>query len=471
MRKTKLATAVSLAIAGSAGMLNTAQAVNVNPDGLGEVLLYPYYSVRNDQDTLVTVTNTTPDVKAVKVRFLDGQNTKEVLDFNLYLSPHDVWTGVVTATENGARLTTPDSSCTVPTIPEEGVEFRNFEFDEPAEGVDTSLDRTREGHLEIIEMGVVTDSADFAPATAATHNADGVPNDCSVLIQAWTSGVWTSNRNANIELNPGGLFGHGLVMNVSQGAAYAYQATALDNFFPFFGLGDTFNFPSHEEPGSLLPGLESAALNSDVFVSQQGATNVPAVVSSTWDREIDSTSSVLMHNAVMNYFVTNESIGAGTDWVITFPTKRFHIQAEIPTQPFTETFTADGACESVGLAIWNREERAQTGGLDFSPQPPGGNALCWETNVITFNNSSVLGSALELNVDTSSVGPDGWMRLTFTDEDHVLESEEGNVFSGLPVIGFATQEYVNGVDQEGVLINYGGMFNHAFSRQVSGGPL
>ncbi|WP_280513605.1 hypothetical protein [Nitrosococcus oceani] len=40
MRKTKLATAVSLAIAGSAGMLNTAQAVNVNPDGLGEVLLF-----------------------------------------------------------------------------------------------------------------------------------------------------------------------------------------------------------------------------------------------------------------------------------------------------------------------------------------------------------------------------------------------------------------------------------------------
>ncbi|EDZ67101.1 hypothetical protein NOC27_428, partial [Nitrosococcus oceani AFC27] len=456
-------------IAGSAGMLNTAQAVNVNPDGLGEVLLYPYYSVRNNQDTLVTVTNTTADVKAVKVRFLDGQNTKEVLDFNLYLSPFDVWTGVVTATENGARLTTPDNSCTVPAIPEDGVEFRNFEFDEPAEGVDTSLDRTREGHLEIIEMGVVTDSPSFAPAMAATHNGDGVPNDCSVLEQAWSGGgVWRGDGNVNIELNPGGLFGHGLVMNVSQGAAYAYQATALDNFFFF---DPDFGFPFHTDPGTLLPGLQTADTVSTVFVSQQGATNVPTVVNSTWVNGLDATSSVLMHNAVMNYFVTNESIGAGTDWVITFPTKRFHIQTAIPTPPFTETFTADGACEPVGLAIWNREERAQTGGLDFSPQPPGGNALCWETNVITFNNSSVLGSALELNVDTSSVGPDGWMRLSFVnsiDDDHQLASLEGNTFFGLPAIGFATQEYVNGVDQAGVLINYGGMFDHAFSRQISG---
>lgn len=466
MKKTKLATAVSLALAGSAGALNTAQAVNINPDGLGEVLLYPYYTVRDNHDTLIMVTNTTPDVKAVKVRFLDGQNTKEVLDFNLYLSPFDVWTGAVVATEQGARLTTADTSCTVPTIPEEGVEFRNFEFGEPdePEGTDTSLDRTREGHLEIIEMGVVTDtnptdSGAFNPATAATHVNDE-PANCAALEQAWASGVWATNANANIELNPGGLFGHGMIINVSRGTANSYQATAVDNFF--------FFEPFHTNPGSLLPGVESADINSDVFVSQQGATNVPTVVSSTWNRGLDSTSSVLMHNAIMNHFVTHGSIGAATDWVITFPTKRFHIAGDVATPPFTETFTPAGACEPVGLEIWNREERAQTGGLDFSPQPPGGNALCWETNVITFNNGSVLGSELELNVDTSSVGEDGWMRLAFTDEDHRLVSNEGNQFFGLPVIGFAVQQYVNGVDQEGVLINYGGMFEHAFSRQISG---
>ncbi|QBQ53531.1 hypothetical protein [Nitrosococcus wardiae] len=464
MKKTKLATAVSLALAGSAGALNTAQAVNINPDGLGEVLLYPYYTVRDDHDTLITVTNTTPDVKAVKVRFLDGQNTKEVLDFNLYLSPFDVWTGALVATEEGTRLTTPDTSCTVPTIPEAGVEFRNFEFgDDEPEGVDTSLNRTREGHLEIIEMGVVVDEgpdADFTPATAATH-VNGQPADCAALEQSWANGVWSTSPNANVELNPGGLFGHGLVINVSRGTAHGYKATAVDNFF--------FFEPFHTNPGSLLPGVESADISSDVFVSQQGATNVPTVVQSTWNRGLDSTSSVLMHDSVMNHFVTDESIGAATDWVITFPTKRFHIAGDVATPPFTETFTVNGACEPVGLAIWDREEQTTGGGIDFSPQPAGGvNALCWETNVITFNNGSVLGSELELNVDTSSVGEDGWMRLTFNDEDHRLLSNEGNEFFGLPVIGFAVQEYVNGVDQEGVLINYGGMFDHSFSRQISG---
>ena len=33
---------------------------------------------------------TTSLTKAVKVRFLDGKNGREVLDFNLFLSPADV---------------------------------------------------------------------------------------------------------------------------------------------------------------------------------------------------------------------------------------------------------------------------------------------------------------------------------------------------------------------------------------------
>ncbi|ADE16669.1 hypothetical protein Nhal_3646 [Nitrosococcus halophilus Nc 4] len=468
MKKTKLATAVSLALAGSAGVLNTAHAVNVNPDGLGEVLLYPYYTVRNGQNTLISLVNTRDEVKAVKVRFLEGKNTREVLDFNLYLSPFDVWTGAVVRTDAGARLITNDNSCTVPTISEDGEDFRNFTYvGNQADGEDTSLNRTREGHLEIIEMGVVTDTnpgdpTAFNPATAATHVSD-VPADCSVLEQAWSGGVWATNPSTNIVSSPGGLFGHGLIINVAQGAAYSYQATALDNFFIV---------PFHTDPGTLIPSLEDADTLSDVFISQQGT---PAVVNSLWSRGLDSASSVLMHNSVMNHFVTDPDINAATDWVITFPTKRFHISvkdldtgsAPAPTPPFTENFMEGGACEPVGLAIWNREERPQTGGLDFSPQPPGGNALCWETNVISFNDKDVLGSELGLNVDTSSVGNDGWMRLTFTDPDHQLVSEEGNVFIGLPVIGFAVQEYVNGVSNE-VLTNYGGLFEHAFSRQISG---
>ena len=85
MKKKILSAAVLAALGAS-----TAQAVNLSQDGTGEVLLFPYYTVQNGEETLVSIVNTTDYTKAVKVRFREAYNSREVLDFNLYLSPHDV---------------------------------------------------------------------------------------------------------------------------------------------------------------------------------------------------------------------------------------------------------------------------------------------------------------------------------------------------------------------------------------------
>ena len=120
--KRKSVSVAVLAGLGAVGAASTAEAVHVNPDGMGQVLLYPYYTVRNPKgvaankfDTYVAVTNTTSQVKAVKVRFLEGRRSAEVLDFNLFLSPFDMWTGAVVRTNEGAMLISNDNSCTLPT--------------------------------------------------------------------------------------------------------------------------------------------------------------------------------------------------------------------------------------------------------------------------------------------------------------------------------------------------------------------
>src|SRR5690349_512563 len=87
----------ALAAVSAPGATTAAEAVNVNPDGLGQVLIYPYYTTRadaagNSYNSLLSVVNSTASGKAVKVRFLEGKNSREVLDFNLFLSPYDVWT-------------------------------------------------------------------------------------------------------------------------------------------------------------------------------------------------------------------------------------------------------------------------------------------------------------------------------------------------------------------------------------------
>ena len=97
MKRTSMTAAILAGIAGVAGISNMANAVYLNPDGLGSVLIYPYYTVNGGNATLLSVVNTTNEGKAVKVRFLEAYNSREVLDFNLYLSPFDVWVAQVAA--------------------------------------------------------------------------------------------------------------------------------------------------------------------------------------------------------------------------------------------------------------------------------------------------------------------------------------------------------------------------------------
>src|SRR6266478_1322491 len=119
----------ALAGLGALGATGAAQAVNVNPDGLGQALIYPYYTTQGTgtngsiapYNSLLSVVNSTNSGKVVKVRFLEGKNSKEVLDFNLWLSPKDVWTAAIVPTSaGGAAILTADLSCTTPPIPASG---------------------------------------------------------------------------------------------------------------------------------------------------------------------------------------------------------------------------------------------------------------------------------------------------------------------------------------------------------------
>src|SRR5262245_8499832 len=109
------------AIVAACGPITTdVDAVQLSSDGRGQVLLYPYYTTRSDAAgnafaTLLSVVNTTPSAKAARVRFFESKNSRYVVDFNLFLSPFDVWTAAVLpdTTSGGAKIGTLDASCTL----------------------------------------------------------------------------------------------------------------------------------------------------------------------------------------------------------------------------------------------------------------------------------------------------------------------------------------------------------------------
>jgi len=466
MRKNTLATAVLAGVTGVAGIVSVSNAVHINPDGTGQTLIYPYYSTRDGNNTLISVVNTTEDAKAVKVRFIEGVNSREVRDFNLYLSGFDVWTasiqddndGAGSTDGSGARFVTNDNSCTAPRFfdPATGTSDGNLPDAEAftdflyttgptPDGGPQGLDRTREGYIELIEMGVLDpdpavtvglpDGSRFQAASAVTHtaaggnidaNGDPLPANCGAIQSAWTGepgdlspgGEWVDDRpwpgpNPQVGMLPpsGGLFGGGIVINVPGSRAFGYDAVALDNFFVPEMVGGSL-FPSvslHTDPGSTQPSLAQVhPLESDVVL--QPGTASPVVVNDDWSASAvcavgscpEAVTAALMTNEVNNEYLIDPLVNAHTEWVITHPTKRFHTfppSLPRPIAPFNRNFpdqtaAPDGtACEEIAVSIFDRNEQDilqdEGGGVDPSPDPgdtPGEGAfLCFETNVVTFD--------------------------------------------------------------------------------------
>jgi hypothetical protein len=452
----------ALAGVGALGLTGAAEAVNVNPDGLGQVLIYPYYTVRtfngNAYMSLLSVVNSTASAKGVKVRFLEGKNSVEVLDFNLYLSARDVWTVAITATSAGAGISTDDRSCTVPAVYGQGViGFINAGLVTANDGAGTSLDRTREGYAEIIEMG---DIVPGSVETAVTH-VNGVPPCTASVIQN------DSTVAAALTVGSGGLFGGISYVNVGAGTDYAVDAVALEAF--------RLTTPVYGTPGSIGPTLNDAAPN--VATIYKGGT----AATYSFTTPIDAVSGSIMHDTLMNEIVLDTGTASGTDWVITFPTKRYYVTTKTATRPFQNVFTSSGSCDDVLISLWDREERTGSTPISFSPPTGQTNTqLCWEANVLTFKSSALFGSTNQQNIDVNSVVAgyqNGWAKIDFTSSAtgtvtaHRLPATTPvATFYGLPSIGFAIQSFNNNTrtNAAGALVNssFGGNFNHKFTKQV-----
>lgn len=503
--KTSLAKAVALAA--TLGAAASAQAaISLNHNGQGEVLLYPMYTVENGNDTAISVTNTTGEFKVVKVRFREALNSQDVLDFHLFLSPKDVWNGVVVPTDDGAKLITRDTSCTVPAIPADGAAFTNLAYSGGAietalrgeDGGPQDLKRTRVGYAEIIELGVLDPAAltstakaggGFVTMAEAVKHVNGVPGNCGALVTEYLSGKWNdttgdfsvgfktpaqlisaktngvtngaeagANRAAG---GLGGLYGVGTVTNVFAGQQIGYDATALDGFIGLVdattaggtAIGNLHNATGYSFPdlnGNRTPGeqvdIPEAGIGGSLVANVQG-------VDRTFRKTIDAVSALLQRPSLSNEFSVDAAVGAGTDWVVTFPTKHHYVwDSQIGSTGQRATFTGGnnsviGAPPAPGVAytdvpasatyadvvadyptaragqdnvspfnvtsLWkgtngnaksevpvklgylDREEKEVTvvSGISFSPRPSTPNvtfALSYEANVVTFNNSNVL---------------------------------------------------------------------------------
>lgn len=507
---TKIKKAVlSLAVAAAmGGAISSANAVNLATDGLGDVLLYPYYTARNGWNSLIHIVNTSSVATiAVKVRFQEAQNTRDVLDFTLVLSPNDVWTGYVTNTSTGPRLkkSSTETSCTSPVMPSDGFAFSTYGF-----GGGTDLTRTEEGHVTVIEMGSAL--AGTAIDTAAKAK------DCTTIDAAFTKANIDATSNQFGEpINA--LKGQFSLVRVDAGLSMGGAPVTLANFFtpnldyaaPATVDGDTAaaangfagNFgvtnliAAQEYPDFLLPTLNNANPLASLVQNDTQLAVQATLIDTGWANPVDAVSAVLMRSNVMNEWSINPSLGVESYWVVSFPTKFHYVDANAqPTQaeldamvsggpatapydqpayvggpaPFSTLWTdTNRSCDTVTFQVYDRSEGTVSAtGTSISPAPPiPPRALCNEVNVLSFSpTANLLGSAVAQAVDVSALvsqQPYGWLNLKLPVVAGTNELADTNTYLGLPVTGFVLWSRDFGVAAN----NYGHLVDHAYMRNVS----
>ena len=197
-------------------------------DGIGHMLIAPYYTVQAGNATLLNITNSDRvNGKAVKVRFRGASNADDVFNFTLFLAPGDVWAAEISQNPATglARLSTPDESCTLPTNVNR--DFNTARLN-PATNV---ANESREGYIDIITMADVVPGTALYTATTAVAATGKPPAACSqgaatpAALQALLTEAGINAAGFGAPTT--GLFANWSIFNVADATSWAGAATAI----------------------------------------------------------------------------------------------------------------------------------------------------------------------------------------------------------------------------------------------------
>lgn len=464
MKKNLLAVSVAAALGLGAGAASAA--VTIADNGIGHTNIIPYFSVQGGNMTLLSITNTDQTVgKVVKVRFRGAEWSDDIFDFQVFLSPGDVFTGAVTQNGSLAHFTTADGTCTLPTSVNQ--DFVPIRLQNTATG-------TLEGYIEIITMADINPAGSVASggnakgyslATAITHVGGVAPCKAGGFAGAAVTGLqqqalqvgglnkgtgdgqWGVDGIADaggddwmVRPVAGALTSYATIINVNSSKAFANLGTAVNYTTPKLAYFRQANDPIAAPTALSTLTFDRAFFavdTTDPYVSYMGGTAITMYdfdmpdLSTTIDtgpvtaeEARDNLSLELQKSAIMTEFSTLASIDGATDVILNQPTRRFFynywnsatatdmtigsakfkVYGDVDT-PYENLVGSTNRVDLSGSSVfYDREEQKASSNIVISPTPPGGTlSLKGEVSVISLNNGGGATGALGAQLTTNDI--------------------------------------------------------------------
>lgn len=450
----------------------------VNPNGVGNYLVGPYFDVRprgtdptifnlqivntNSNDSSLRPCSINPargdyspgDFFAgidgeqcynpyggvvAKVRFRDSKRSCEVFDFTIALSCGEVWTGRVEAGPNGVPTVISGS----PIVSEEvdgssGLPPSNFgnvvtspildgsfEFAIPPACTDT-IDESDidHGYFEIVGLSTISCEPDRVQTDNRIEQVDVGAGKLNKSGNRWT---WTQSQgplNTNFAATHA-LSAVGFHVRPTSGVSFEYNATALTRYKnPAIDL-------------AFVPNSWFLGNNPDVRQCSAYDINGTPILGAPGVAACINQANLALHKARLMGQYDQASLTAGrTNLIVTLPTKYANCQGDLPGNPRTgdipaleNPFTC-GTSETISCTVYDRVENFENpedgGGGVISPPREGGRCtLPRESTIIGIRAGSVRGEA-DFVLDPAGLpgcqaDPThcaGWVELELTGAQH-----------------------------------------------------
>lgn len=361
----------SLSGAPATGLMPTA--LYVNAGGQGDALIYPYYNVNSNQANLFNIVNTADYGVRARIRFFEAKCSTELLDFDVCLSAHDVWTSAVVNVKGLATVIGLDSDTPIDygdargknngvlsALFPSGVGMRTgqaFTSNQGCTGTIAASD-TLEGYFAVIGLNRLDE------ATTAISGSGTWPHACGK--KGTSAGTWL-NDNTVAETAPNVenlLMGYAAQIDLATGKTFEYNATSVANF------------------------------NAAIWTTNPtDARPTLADFTSTTVEGTDLDFALTKNTLSTSYYQFSGT--NGTEMIVNYPARKHTYTADVTTDDKFDD-------KRVAVTIFDDKEQTVVGGCTFSPCPGGSDvSLPNEVNILSFNTNAIFTSAVRQTVSTT----------------------------------------------------------------------
>ena len=390
-------------LGGTAFAFSPADHVKVAPNGKGDLIFFPWYYTDTDGwQTKLTIINTSDTYNTVAKVVVRSYNwSEELVDFLIYLSPNDVWTGVLISKRDGTYIESTDDSCLYKypanntavaadfaSTTDPARKFSSILFDTSCAGDATNL-----GYVEVIEAATTTSSLGDLKKVSGKVAKENIYN-------------WYKSFS-----DKGGITSDCLPQNIltgyyewSNSMGSGYAATSRGEIFADWGnytyLDLTGNTGINSNSNNTIGELEAAMAKRDVSLPYANKTN----------------GDVAVH--VFNFPTKLSTLNRTEDEKLGCVYKGY------VNSPY---FALNAKCETYTNSIYDLLENTPatsgsivSGGTTDSPE------MCNEVEMLVTNY-------------TSTVFSEGWVRYNWnrtpTDKDfRTVSVVNSGLYSGTPVL-------------------------------------